>query len=97
MRVELLDQKRVFGMVDLQQYLEEHANTAKEKNLLETEIQIFQNALDFSKVKARECMVPRNEIVAMEVGENINKLTKTFVETGFSKILIFKDNIDQII
>jgi len=97
MRVELLDQKRVFGRVDLQQYLEEHANTAKEKNLLETEIQIFQNALDFSKVKARECMVPRNEIVAMEVGENINKLTKTFVETGFSKILIFKDNIDQII
>ena len=97
MRVELLDQKRVFGRVDLQQYLEEHANTAKEKNLLETEIQIFQNALDFSKVKARECMVPRNEIVAMEVGENINKLTKTFVETGFSKILIFKDNIDHII
>ena len=42
-------------------------------------------------------MVPRNEIIAMEVGENINKLTKTFVETGFSKILIFKDNIDQII
>jgi len=97
MRVELLDQKRVFGRVDLQQYLEEHANTAKEKNQLETEIQIFQNALDFSKVKARECMVPRNEIIAMEVGENINKLTKTFVETGFSKILIFKDNIDQII
>ena len=97
MCVELLDQKRVFGRVDLQQYLEEHANTAKEKNQLETEIQIFQNALDFSKVKARECMVPRNEIIAMEVGENINKLTKTFVETGFSKILIFKDNIDQII
>ena len=71
--------------------------TAKEKNVLETEIQIFQNALDFSKVKARECMVPRNEIVAMEAGGDINKLTNTFVETGFSKILIFKDNIDQII
>ena len=97
MRVELLDQKRVFGRVDLQQYIEEHATTAKEKNVLETEIQIFQNALDFSKVKARECMVPRNEIVAMEAGADINKLTNTFVETGFSKILIFKDNIDQII
>ncbi len=97
MRVELLDQKRVFGRVDLQQYIEEHATTAKEKNVLETEIQIFQNALDFSKVKARECMVPRNEIVAMEAGGDINKLTNTFVETGFSKILIFKDNIDQII
>ena len=97
MRVELHDQKKVFGRVDLRQYIEEHATTAKDKNQLDPEIQIFQNALDFSKVKARECMVPRNEIVAMEVGENINKLTKSFVETGFSKILIFKENIDQII
>ena len=97
MRVKQLDQKRAFGRVDLQQYLEEHATTTKDKNQLETEIQIFQNALDFSKVKARECMIPRNEIVAMEVGGGINKLTNKFVETGFSKILIFRDNIDQII
>ena len=97
MRVKQLDQKRAFGRVDLQQYIEEHATTVKDKNQLEPEIQIFQNALDFSKVKARECMVPRNEIVAMEMGEDINKLTNKFVETGFSKILIFRDNIDQII
>ena len=97
MRVKQLDQKRAFGRVDLQQYLEEHATTTKDKTQLETEIQIFQNALDFSKVKARECMIPRNEIVAMEVGGGINKLTNKFVETGFSKILIFRDNIDQII
>ena len=97
MRVKQLDQKRAFGRVDLQQYIEEHATTVKDKNQLEPEIQIFQNALDFSKVKARECMVPRNEIVAMEIGEDINKLTNKFVETGFSKILIFRDNIDQII
>ena len=97
MRVKQLDQKRAFGRVDLQQYIEEHATTVKDKNQLEPEIQIFQNALDFSKVKARECMVPRNEIVAMEIGEHINKLTNKFVETGFSKILIFRENIDQII
>ena len=97
MRVKQLDQKRAFGRVDLQEYIEEHATTIKDKNQLEPEIQIFQNALDFSKVKARECMVPRNEIVAMEMGEEINKLTNKFVETGFSKILIFRDNIDQII
>ncbi len=97
MRVKQLDQKRAFGRVDLQQYIEEHATTVKDKNQLEPEIQIFQNALDFSKVKARECMVPRNEIVAMEMGEDINKLTNKFVETGFSKILIFRENIDQII
>ena len=97
MRVKLLDKKRVFGRVDLQQYIEEHATTVKDKNQLDPEIQIFQNALDFSKVKARECMVPRNEIVAMDISEDINKLTNKFVETGFSKILIYRDNIDQII
>ena len=97
MRVEQLDQKRVFGRVDLQQYIEEHATTAKDKNQLDPEIQIFQNALDFSKVKARECMVPRNEIIAMDICVDINKLTNRFVETGLSKILIYKDNIDQII
>ena len=97
MRVKLLDQKRVFGRFDLQQYIEEHATTVKDKKQLDPEIQIFQNALDFSKVKARECMVPRNEIVAMDINEDINKLTKSFVETGFSKILIYRDKIDQII
>ena len=97
MRVKLRDKKRVFGRVDLQQYIEEHATTVKDKKQLDTEIQIFQNALDFSKVKARECMVPRNEIVAMDISEDINNLTNKFVETGFSKILIYRDNIDQII
>ena len=56
MRIKLLDQKRVFGRVDLQQYIEEHATAIKDKNQLDPEIQIFQNALDFSKVKARECI-----------------------------------------
>ena len=97
MHLEQLDQKRVFGRVDLQQYIEEHATNAKDKNQLDPEIQIFQNALDFSKVKARECMVPRNEIIAMDISVDINKLTNRFVETGLSKILIYRDNIDQII
>ncbi len=96
-RIKLLDQKRVFGRVDLRQYIEEHATKVKDKNTLEPEIQIFQNALDFSKVKARGCMVPRNEIVAMNISEDINKLANKFVETGLSKILIYRDNIDQII
>ena len=61
------------------QYIEEHATSIKDKKQLDPEIQIFQNALDFSKVKARECMVPRNEIVAMDISEDINKLTNKFV------------------
>ena len=97
MRVKLLDKKRVFGRVDLQQYIQEHATTVKDKTQLEPEFQIFKNALNFSKVKARECMIPRNEIVAMDISEDINSLTNKFVETGLSKILIYRDNIDQII
>tara|TARA_B100001057_G_C22835287_1_gene944981 strand:+ start:894 stop:2159 length:1266 start_codon:yes stop_codon:yes gene_type:complete len=97
MRVKQLDQKKAFGRTDLEQYIKEHATSRKDKKELETEIQIFQNALDFSTVKARECMVPRNEIVALEIGEDINKLTTKFVETGFSKILVFRENIDDII
>ena len=97
MRVKQLDQKKAFGRTDLEQYIKEHATSRRDKKELETEIQIFQNALDFSTVKARECMVPRNEIVALEIGEDINRLTTKFVETGFSKILVFRENIDDII
>lgn len=97
MGVKQLDKKPVFGRVDLEQYLEEHTTTQDAKENLENEIQIFQNALDFSKVKARECMVPRNEIVAMEINEDIDKLRNKFVETGYSKIVIYRENIDRII
>jgi putative hemolysin len=95
--VDQIDQKPAFGRVDLQQYIQEHTTNQEGNDQVETEIQIFQNALDFSKVKARECMVPRNEIVAMEINEPIENLRDKFVETGFSKVVIYRDNIDRII
>ena len=97
MGVKQLDQKPAFGRVDLQKYLEEHASSVKDSDDQDSEIQIFQNALDFSTVKARECMVPRNEIVAMEINDSIENLKDKFTETGFSKIVIYRDNIDTII
>jgi CBS domain containing-hemolysin-like protein len=97
MRAPISDQKPVFERVDLEQYLEEHNSNTLDKDQQETEIQIFKNALDFSKVKARECMIPRNEIVAMELNDDIDLLRDKFVETGFSKIVIYKENIDYII
>ena len=96
LRVEQIDEKRVFGRVDLQQYLEEHA-TKRSKEEVDSEIQIFQNALDFSEVKARECMIPRNEIISMEINEDIGTLRDRFVETGLSKIVIYRESVDQII
>ena len=58
---------------------------------------IFQNALNFSDVIARDCMVPRNEILAFELEDNIENLKNKFIETGYSKILIYKETIDNII
>ena len=86
-----------FGRIDLEHYIREGTENSSEQEEVEHEVQIFQNALDFSKVKARECMIPRTEIIAMNVEESIEKLRDKFVETGLSKILIYRDNIDNII
>ena len=61
------------------------------------EVQILQNALDFSSVKVRECMVPRTDIVAVDLSQSIEYLAKVFIETKLSKVLIYKENIDHII
>lgn len=91
------DTKPVFGRIDLQKYIEEQTAGLKIEDEQDPEIQIFQNALDFSNVKARECMIPRNEIVAIEINEAIENLNEKFIETGFSKIVVYKENIDQVI
>ncbi len=64
---------------------------------IDTEIQIFQNALNFSDLKARDCLVPRNEINAVDFNESIEEVKKRFIETGYSKLIVFKENIDNII
>ena len=64
---------------------------------IDTEIKIFQNALDFSSVKVRDCMVPRTEIVAVEDDTSLDELKERFIESGISKIIVYKENIDNII
>ena len=86
-----------FSKVELGDYILEQLETVEEEDEVDSEIQIFQNALEFSAVKAREVMVPRTEITAVELHENTKNLTKLFTETGYSKILIYKDTIDNII
>lgn len=86
-----------FGRVDLEYYIKEGTENNDNQEEIDHEIQIFQNALDFSKVKARECMVPRTEVVAVEVEDTIENLTAKFIETGLSKILVYRDTIDNII
>ena len=86
-----------FGRVDLDHYVKEASSNSSEESEMENELQIFQNALDFSNIKARECMVPRNEIEALSFDDSVELLRETFVETGFSKILIYKETIDNVI
>lgn len=86
-----------FSKNELGDYITEQMETVLEEDDLDSEIQIFQNALEFSAVKAREVMVPRTEIIAVELYETPKNLAKIFTETGLSKILVFKDTVDNII
>ncbi len=89
-------EKPVFGKIDLDNYLKESL-TGKTQSQEETEVKIFRNALDFSNVKIRDCMVPRTEITALSIEEPIEVLQKNFIKTGLSRILIYKEDIEHII
>ena len=86
-----------FTKVELVDYISEQLENVPKKEEMDSEVQMFQNALEFSGVKAREIMIPRTEIVAVELNESIENLIATFVSSGFSKILIYHDNIDDIL
>jgi len=86
-----------FTKLELGDYITEQMETVEQEDEVDPEIQIFQNALEFSTVKAREVMVPRTEITAVEIEETPKNLAKLFSETGYSKILVYKESIDEII
>jgi putative hemolysin len=86
-----------FSKVELGDYIEEQIEQSLDKDNLDSEIQIFQNALEFSDVKVREAMVPRAEIIAVAQDTSIKELQKLFVSTGLSKILIYRNTLDDII
>ena len=85
-----------FTKVELVDYISEQMENAPKGEEVDAEVQMFQNALEFSGVKAREIMIPRTEIVAVDVRESIENLIATFVSSGFSKVLIYNENIDDI-
>ena len=92
---KLIEDNPEFLKVDLAEYLDSSSERNKEHN--DMEVQIFQNALDFGNVKLRECMVPRTEIISIEINQSIDVLLKLFIETNLSKIIVFEENIDKII
>lgn len=86
-----------FSKTELGNYLSEQMEGIDQSKEVDSEIQLFKNALGFSAVKSREVMVPRTEIMAVELHENIQSLTTLFTQTGFTKVLIYKDTVDDII
>lgn len=88
----------VFKKVDIGSlFLSEEEKHHLYRNEEEINVQLFKNALDFSDIKVRDCMVPRTDIISIEQSESIEKLTQMFIESGFSKILVYKESIDNII
>ncbi|MGY5355955.1 hemolysin family protein [Wenyingzhuangia sp. IMCC45467] len=92
------EQDTEFSKEELGHYIDKQLETGKkDDDEIDSEIQIFQNALSFNSVKAREIMVPRTDIEAIEIHDRVSKLKQRFVDTGFSKILIYKTSFDDIV
>jgi CBS domain containing-hemolysin-like protein len=96
-KISLTTQENVFSRIDLNYLLQENSDNHQSEKELDNEVKIFQNALDFSKVKLRDCYIPRTEIIALDYETNVETLKATFIETGFSKIPIYKGSIDNIV
>lgn len=97
LRVDNDTNEKVFSKVDLEHYVTDLNERIHEEEELGNEMQILKNALDFDSVKARDCMVPRTEIIAVELEDSIDKLKHLFIDTGKSKIIVYRESIDNII
>ncbi|MDR6761016.1 CBS domain containing-hemolysin-like protein [Flavobacterium sp. 2755] len=86
-----------FSKIELGNYITEQMNSVEDDDEVDSEIQIFQNALEFSGVKARDIMTPRTEIVSIDLFETVSDLKELFIETGYSKIVVSQNSLDDIV
>lgn len=91
------EQQTEFTKEELGNYITEQLEHSRDSEEVDSEIQIFQNALEFNNLKAREIMIPRTEIVAVDINESIQNLKKLFVDTGYSKILVYRNSLDDVL
>ena len=96
-RMKSAGEEKEFTKVDLDYLVQDSIDNADNEDEIEEEVKIFQNALDFSETKIRDCMVPRTEIDAVEDTSTIEQLKQVFIESGHSKILVFHEDIDHVI
>ena len=97
LRVDNQTTEKVFSKVDLEHYVSDLNDRIQEEEDFGNEMQILKNALDFESVKARDCMIPRTDILGVELSDSIEKLQGLFIESGKSKIIVYRENMDNII
>ena len=90
------DTEKAFSKIDLDYYIQSSIEESGDEKELDTEVKIFQNALDFSNIKVRDCMIPRTEIIAIEKDATFDELNESFIENGISKIIVYKEDIDNV-
>ncbi|KPQ13524.1 MAG: hypothetical protein HLUCCX10_12735 [Algoriphagus marincola HL-49] len=95
--LEYSEDKPVFTVTDLNSFIQNHLQQNKSEGNPEIDTKIFDNAVEFKTIRVRECMIPRTDIVAVEVEDNIEELKEVFAESGHSKIIVYRDTIDDVI
>ncbi|PZX59892.1 CBS domain containing-hemolysin-like protein [Algoriphagus ratkowskyi] len=97
LRLEYSEDKPVFTVTDLNSFVQNHIHKGKEDGHVEIDTKIFDNAVEFKTVRVRECMVPRTDIVSVEVADAIEELKQVFEESGHSKVIVYRESIDDVI
>lgn len=98
LRQEMTDDRPVFQLTDLNNFIQRYAANPQQSTDEElVDARIFNNALEFKTIKVRDCMIPRTEMIAVDIEEGVDALKEEFITTGHSKILVYRDSIDEII
>ena len=96
LQINITEVEQFFNKIDLDEYLESLTKETKKEGI-NTELEMLQNALELSNIKMRECMVPRADLTAININSSISELKELFIQTKYTKIPVFKNNIDNII
>jgi CBS domain containing-hemolysin-like protein len=97
LRLSYSEEKPAFGLTDLNNYLQNLNRKVSTEQEAEVDHKIFHNALEFKQVKVRDCMIPRTEITAIDMEDGIEKLKEVFLESGHSKVLVYKETLEEVV
>jgi CBS domain containing-hemolysin-like protein len=97
LRLNYSEEKPAFGLTDLNHYLQNLNRKVSTEQEAEVDHKIFHNALEFKQVKVRDCMIPRTEITAIDIEDGMEKLKEVFLESGHSKVLVYKETLEEVL